>query len=207
MFNSSPSTMLPQEASLSHFPYKLFRGLAFKDLLSAGLLPPSLRLPPSLSPTQRNAPKRPREKKSTHLFCKVSTVPWKEAASLSHRSTMMKNWETCPWNGFRKVTFPPPPSIPYRTNGVGYRRRIQRRGRKTPFYSNTDFRNGNLSFIVLENFLKILPLGYTQGGIDYYYYYYCYIVTLLYSWIDEWYQDFKKGFINSDFTLTMQRRI
>lgn len=46
MFNSSPSTMLPQEASLSHFPYKLFRGLAFKDLLSAGLLPPSLRLPP-----------------------------------------------------------------------------------------------------------------------------------------------------------------
>lgn len=75
MFNSSPSTMLPQEASLSHFPYKLFRGLAFKDLLSAGLLPPSLRLLPSLSPTQRNAPKRPREKKSTHLFCKVSTVP------------------------------------------------------------------------------------------------------------------------------------
>lgn len=31
MFNSSPSTMLPQEASLSHFPYKLFRGLAFKS--------------------------------------------------------------------------------------------------------------------------------------------------------------------------------
>lgn len=76
MFNSSPSTMLPQEASLSHFPYKLFRGLAFKDLLSAGLLPPSLRLPP-LSRLRKGMRRNDLAKKNLRTFS-AKCLPFRE---------------------------------------------------------------------------------------------------------------------------------
>lgn len=167
MFNSSPSTMLPQEASLSlslsHFPYKLFRGLAFKDSPLCWPLPyasPSLLL----SPTQRNAPKRrPREKKSTHLFCKVSTVPWKEAASLSHRSTDEK-LRNLSLERISKGSIPLPPSTNgWDDTGGGYSA-----SRKTPFFTRTDFYRKREKFIVWKIFWKFFFSGWliiiTRGG-------------------------------------------
>ena len=77
MFNSSPSTMLPQEASLSHFPYKLFRGLAFKDLLSAALLPTPSPSPLSLSRLRKGMRQNDLAKKNLRTFS-AKCLPFRE---------------------------------------------------------------------------------------------------------------------------------
>lgn len=165
MFNSSPSTMLPQEASLSHFPYKLFRGLAFKDLLSTGP-PPFLPFP--LSPSRLRKGMRQNDLSRKKIY-----APFLQSV---YRSVKRGCLFEPPFHDDEKLRNlsleriskgnPAPPLIVLMAEDTGG-------GEKEPFYSNTEFSGTGIYLLfVLENFLKILLLEGCRV-VDYYYYYYC----------------------------------